>query len=150
MNIAKLAVLLGAIVLAAGGIGAALAESRNSGDDGVEPIDIEARKNELDDGVLLFADDDDDGDGDSTRGDDGTSDGANTRVPAPVRAGDGDNTRGDDGTSGGNNTRVAPAPAPTPPPAPAPAPAPPMSDGGTTGGGESVTDRGSISGGGDT
>jgi hypothetical protein len=36
------------------------------------------------------------GDGDATKGDDGTSGGNNT--------GDGDNTRGDDGTSGGNNT----------------------------------------------
>jgi hypothetical protein len=36
------------------------------------------------------------GDGDDTKGDDGTSGGNNT--------GDGDNTRGDDGTSGGDNT----------------------------------------------
>lgn len=76
MNIAKLAVLLGAIVLASGGIGAALAETRNSGAGGVEPIDIEARKNENDDGVLLFADDDNDDD-DSTNGIANTGDATN-------------------------------------------------------------------------
>ena len=42
-------------------------------------------------------DEDDTGDGDRTRGDDGTSGGANT--------GDGGRTRGDDGTAGGENTR---------------------------------------------
>ena len=40
--------------------------------------------------------DDDEGDGDATRGDDGTRGGNNT--------GDGDRTRGNDGTRGGNNT----------------------------------------------
>jgi hypothetical protein len=59
-----------------------------------------------DDDASLDAVDDDDadptgpsGDGDATKGDDGTSGGNNT--------GDGDNTRGDDGTSGGNNTASA-------------------------------------------
>jgi hypothetical protein len=48
------------------------------------------------------------GDGDDTRGDDGTSGGNNTAntvsAANTANTGDGDNTRGDDGTSGGNNT----------------------------------------------
>jgi hypothetical protein len=88
MNIAKLAVLSGAIVLASGGIGAALAESRSSSA-GVKPIEIEARKNDGDDdGVLMFAGDDDDDD--DTRGNDGTGGGDNTR----------DNTNGTSGATG--------------------------------------------------
>src|SRR5665809_36365 len=54
------------------------------------------RQDDDDDDVLTKDDDDDDGDGDNTRGNDGTSGGNNT--------GDGDNTWGNDGTSGGNNT----------------------------------------------
>jgi hypothetical protein len=83
MTIAKLAVLLAAVVLASGGIGAALAESRNSS--GGEPIDLQARKNDNDDGVTLLSDDDDD---DDTSGNGGTNvagDGDNTNTAASGR-----------------------------------------------------------------
>jgi hypothetical protein len=46
------------------------------------------------------------GDGDATRGDDGTG------GRPPTGGGDGDRTRGDDGTGGGDNSYIAPAPAP--------------------------------------
>ena len=57
--------------------------------------DVDARKNDADDDRAVAVEDDD-GDGDDTRGDDGTNGGNNT--------GDGDNTAGNDGTSGGDNT----------------------------------------------
>jgi len=110
MNFGKLAVLALALMLASGGIGAALADWRAS--DPGEPIDLvgeDARKDDIAESKALV--DDDEGDGDDTRGDDGTNGGDNTR---DVRAGDGDSTRGDDGTNGGDNTDVAPAPAPAP------------------------------------
>src|SRR5687767_7674106 len=95
MNMGKLAVLAVALAFASGGIGAALADWRNSDDAGaaVELVsDFDARKNDAADDVAV-AEDDDRGDGDDTRGDDGTNGGNNT--------GDGDNTRGNDGTNGG-------------------------------------------------
>jgi hypothetical protein len=95
MSFGKLAVIGIALVLAAGGVGAALADRGTS--DAGEVIDLtaqDARKDDVMESLGLV--DDDDGDGDNTRGDDGTSGGDNT--------GDGDNTRGDDGTSGGDNT----------------------------------------------
>jgi hypothetical protein len=95
MSFGKLAVIGIALVLAAGGVGAALADRGTS--DAGEVIDLtaqDARKDDVMESLGLV--DDDDGDGDNTRGDDGTSGGDNT--------GDGDNTRGDDGTNGGDNT----------------------------------------------
>jgi hypothetical protein len=66
-----------------------------------DAADDQAIRRDEDDGAPLVAVDDDDvlGDGDRTRGNDGTGGGNNT--------GDGDRTRGNDGTGGGNNTRVA-------------------------------------------
>jgi hypothetical protein len=94
---AKIAILAVAAALGFGGLGAALAEWRNS--DPGQPIelasDVDARKNEADD-ARAVAGEDDDGDGDDTAGDDGTNGGNNT--------GDGDNTAGNDGTNGGDNT----------------------------------------------
>lgn len=143
MGIGKLAVLMVAGAFAFGGIGAALADWARS--DPADAITLDdGRKDDA--AVELAADNDDDkkkkgkgGDGDNTRGNDGTSGGNNT--------GDGDNTRGNDGTSGGDNTdtrsrsgaNVAPPPAPVqaspPPPAPQPA---------------NTYSRDSVSGGGDT
>ena len=95
----RLAVLIVATALAFGGLGAALADWRAA--DPGDPIqlagDIEARKSDADDDAPV-ARPTADGDGDDTRGDDGTNGGDNT--------GDGDNTRGNDGTSGGDNTRA--------------------------------------------
>ncbi|HSL64358.1 MAG TPA: hypothetical protein VK874_06825 [Gaiellaceae bacterium] len=120
MSIGKLAVLVVAVGLAFGGIGAAIADWREA--DAGDPVqlaaDVDARKNDADDD-LAAAGEDDEGDGDDTAGDDGTGGGANT--------GDGDNTAGNDGTGGSANTRVAPS--------------------GDTGGGDS---GGGDSGGGDT
>ena len=95
MTIGRLAVLALAAVLALGGIGtafAALADDDGGDDDGVQAIEL--RKDDAT--AELVSDDDDEGDGDRTRGDDGTSGGNNT--------GDGDRTRGNDGTGGGDNT----------------------------------------------
>jgi hypothetical protein len=121
-----LAAMLGLVL-----VGAALAGLSGLGraDESADQVSsIELRKPDVDESPELVDDDDDgggpSGDGDRTRGNDGTSGGNNT--------GDGDRTRGNDGTSGGDNTVVA-APAPNPAPAPVAA-----------GGG------GSYSGGGDT
>ena len=91
MTLAGTALILGA------GIGLATAPG-----DAITPVsdvltedkDDAFRRFDGDDGLTGL--DDDEGDGDNTRGNDGTSGGNNT--------GDGDNTRGNDGTSGGNNT----------------------------------------------
>jgi hypothetical protein len=91
---AKMAVLTLAVIVALGGLGAGLIRTIDEGDaQAVEPLEL--RKD--DSGTELVAEtDDDEGDGDSTRGDDGTRGGDNT--------GDRDSTRGDDGTRGGDNT----------------------------------------------
>ena len=104
LGMGKLAVLLVALVIGAGGVGAALADWRDS-DTGtaIELAADEMRKNENDDEIAAAVSDDDEGDGDRTRGDDGTNGGNNT--------GDGDWTAGNDGTGGGDNS-YAPAPAP--------------------------------------
>jgi len=94
MTIGRLAVLALAAVLALGGIGTAFAALSSDGSDDAAAQPIELRKDDA--GAEIVADDDDQGDGDRTRGDDGTSGGDNT--------GDGDRTRGNDGTDGGNNT----------------------------------------------
>jgi hypothetical protein len=98
MNMGKLAVFVVALALASGGIGAALAEWRSSDAGAAIELagDFDARKSAADHDVGFVEDDDDKGDGDRTRGNDGTSGGNNT--------GDGDRTRGNDGTGGGNNT----------------------------------------------
>jgi len=81
-----------------GGLGVGYVRTfENSDAKAVEPIDL--RKDDT--SAELVAEEDDDGDGDATRGDDGTSGGNNT--------GDRDSTRGDDGTGGGDNSYVAPA-----------------------------------------
>ncbi len=96
MTTGRIAVLALAAVLAFGGLGTAFALSGD--DDSSAAADpIELRKDDAGDDVLVGEDDDGpDGDGDSTRGDDGTRGGDNT--------GDGDKTRGNDGTRGGDNT----------------------------------------------
>jgi hypothetical protein len=96
---AKLAVFMLAVVVALGGLGAGFIRAFETGKaDAVEPVEL--RKD--DSGAELAAEEDDDrGDGDSTRGDDGTRGGDNT--------GDGDATFGYDGTGGGDNTYAAPA-----------------------------------------
>lgn len=96
MGLGKLAVLVVALGIALGGIGAALADRVGSDDRSAVQLatDVDARKNDADDDIVVL--DDDEGDGDKTRGDDGTSGGNNT--------GDGDWTAGSDGTGGGDNT----------------------------------------------
>ena len=93
----RLAVIALAAVLAFGGLGTAFALDGDDDAPGAEPIEL--RKDDASVEVLTEEDDDGPepaGDGDATRGDDGTRGGDNT--------GDGDRTRGDDGTRGGNNT----------------------------------------------
>ncbi|MGH3093641.1 MAG: hypothetical protein ACRDOG_15125, partial [Gaiellaceae bacterium] len=72
LGMGKLAVLLVALVIGAGGVGVALADWRSS-DPGtsIELAADEMRKNESDDEIA--AADDDEGDGDRTRGNDGTN-----------------------------------------------------------------------------
>ena len=155
---ARLAVLTLAAIIAMGGLGIGVArtldDDATAGD--VEPVEL--RKDDSSPELVAQAGDDDDepsGDGDRTRGDDGTRGGDNTGDGDRTRGndgtrggdntGDGDGTRGNDGTDGGFNTdgtagadgtaggdnTFAPAPAPA---APAPAPAP--ADGGYYGGGD--------------
>ena len=99
MNLGKLAVIVLTVVVAGGGIAAALGGRASLPTaDAIELSDQAFRKDDAG-AALLVEDDGDDnarGDGDRTRGNDGTSGGNNT--------GDGDRTRGNDGTSGGNNT----------------------------------------------
>ena len=94
MTIGRLAVLALAAVLALGGLGTAFAALSDDGAGDPLAQEIELRKD--DPGAELVSEEDDEGDGDRTRGDDGTRGGNNT--------GDGDRTRGDDGTRGGDNT----------------------------------------------
>jgi len=90
---AKMAVLTLAAIVALGGLGVGFVRTFNdSAAQAVEPLEL--RKD--DSSTELVAEDDDEGDGDATRGDDGTRGGNNT--------GDGDATRGNDGTRGGDNT----------------------------------------------
>ena len=92
----RLAVLFLAGLLAFGGIGTAFALSDDDAPEAVSPVEL--RKDDASSDVLTEEDDDgpEPGDGDATRGDDGTRGGDNT--------GDGDRTRGNDGTRGGDNT----------------------------------------------
>jgi hypothetical protein len=96
MNLAKLAVLAIALVLAFGGLAAVLTDWGEANPGTAIQLVDDARKNEVDDEVGVVGDDDDDDDGDNTAGNDGTNGGNNT--------GDGDRTAGNDGTNGGNNT----------------------------------------------
>jgi hypothetical protein len=95
---ARLAVTLLATLLAFGGIGIAVTDVFGDDDEAAAMKTIELRKDDA--GGAELVDDEvptpQPGDGDDTRGDDGTSGGNNT--------GDGDRTRGDDGTRGGDNT----------------------------------------------
>jgi hypothetical protein len=91
---AKMAVLALAVVVALGGLGVGFVRTFDEGAaEAVEPLEL--RKDDRSP-ELVAEDDDDEGDGDSTRGDDGTRRGDNT--------GDRDSTRGNDGTRGGDNT----------------------------------------------
>jgi hypothetical protein len=98
MTTGRLAVLALAALLAFGGLGTAFALDGGDDDPGsAQPIEL--RKDDASAEVLTEEDDGDPeptGDGDRTRGDDGTGGGNNT--------GDGDRTRGNDGTRGGDNT----------------------------------------------
>ena len=98
MTTGRLAVLALAAVLAFGGLGTAFAlDGDDDGPGATQPIEL--RKDDASAEVLTEEDDGDpepSGDGDRTRGDDGTDGGNNT--------GDGDRTRGNDGTGGGDNT----------------------------------------------
>ena len=69
MTIGRLAVLALAAVLAIGGFGTAFAALSGGGDDDPSAQAIELRK---DDAAAELVSDDDEGDGDHTRGDDGT------------------------------------------------------------------------------
>lgn len=105
-------------VIAVAGVSAAFADDGDDSVGSLEPIEI--RKDDSAAGAELVDDEDDDpsGDGDRTRGDDGTGHGNNH---------DRDATGGDDGTTGGDNSEAA-APAAVPPPAPSPEPAPVYDD----------------------
>jgi len=94
-----MAVITLAVVVALGGLGVGYVRTFDEGSaQAVDSIDL--RKD--DSGAELVAEEDDDeGDGDKTRGNDGTGGGNNT--------GDGDWTGGNDGTGGGDNSYVAPA-----------------------------------------
>jgi hypothetical protein len=92
---AKLAVFTLAVIVALGGLGAGFIRAFETGNaDAVEPVEL--RKDDSGADLAAEEEDDDRGDGDSTRGDDGTRGGDNT--------GDRDSTRGNDGTRGGDNT----------------------------------------------
>jgi hypothetical protein len=109
IGLGRLAVALVAVLVAAGGIGAAIGKAV-SGPDSVRALDtIDLRKD--DPGDEPVDDDWEDPDGDGTRGADGTRGGIDTGGNGQT-VGDGDRTRGDDGSGGGDNTRAAPAPAP--------------------------------------
>ena len=97
---AKLAVFTLAVVVALGGLGAAFVRAFDSDEAGAVGS-VELRKDDADAALVAEQDDDDRGDGDATRGDDGTRGGDDT--------GDRDATAGNDGTGGGDNTYVAPA-----------------------------------------
>ena len=87
--------LVGAVAVVALFAGTMAAFAGGDDDDGRDNVAaLELRKAEDEAPAELV--DDDEGDGDKTRGDDGTGGGNNT--------GDGDNTRGNDGTRGGDNT----------------------------------------------
>ena len=97
MFIPKIALLALAAVVAFGGLTAVAANVFGDDDDGSVAVrDVELRKDDDVGEVELVADDEPEGDGDDTRGNDGTRRGDNT--------GDRDDTRGDDGTRGGDNT----------------------------------------------
>jgi hypothetical protein len=97
--------LCGLVVV--GGVSAALADDDGEQTEPLNPIDVR-KDDSAADAELVDDEPDDDptGDGDKTRGDDGTGWGHNH---------DRDATGGDDGTDGGDNSEyVAPAPAPAP------------------------------------
>jgi hypothetical protein len=115
---AKMAVLMLACIVALGGLGAGFIRTFDESDaSAVEPVEM--RKDEGTPELVAQEDDDDRGDGDSTRGDDGTRGGDNTGDRDSTRGndgtrggdntGDGDATYGNDGTAGGDNSFVAPA-----------------------------------------
>ena len=127
MSTIKIAIGVMAGSLALGSVVASLADSSDRTE--VRSIQFEdegARREDLD--TELVTEENERGDGDGTRGNDGTGGGNNT--------GDGDGTDGDDGTGGGDNTYVASAGG--------------ASYSGGGGGDASYSGGGSISGGGST
>ena len=114
---ARMAVITLAVVVALGGLGVGYVNTFDEGDaQAVDSIDL--RKDDSS-AELVAEEDDDEGDGDGTRGDDGTGAGNNTGDRDSTRGndgtrggnntGDGDATGGNDGTGGGDNSYVAPA-----------------------------------------
>ena len=93
---ARLAVTLLAGLLAFGGLGLAVTNVLGDDDESAAMKSIELRKDDSGGAELVDDEQPDPGDGDRTRGNDGTDGGNNT--------GDGDRTRGNDGTRGGDNT----------------------------------------------
>jgi len=93
---ARFAVILLAGLLAFGGLGLAVTNVFGGDDESAAMKSIELRKDDSGGPELVADEEPDPGDGDRTRGDDGTDGGNNT--------GDGDRTRGNDGTRGGDNT----------------------------------------------
>jgi hypothetical protein len=113
---ARMAVITLAVVVALGGLGVGYVRTFNESDaKAVDSIDLRKDDSSSD----LVAVDDEEGDGDSTRGDDGTRGGDNTGDRDSTRGNDGtrggdntgdrDSTRGNDGTGGGDNSFVTPA-----------------------------------------
>ncbi len=102
MNLGTAAVAALATVLGLGGVSAIVSDDAPTQEARSIQLEDEAAR-KTDDADVLVAQEDD-GDGDDTKGDDGTGGGDNT--------GDGDWTGGNDGTGGGDNSYVAPAPAP--------------------------------------
>jgi hypothetical protein len=115
---ARLSVIALCAVLALGGLGTAFVALGDDGDDDARQQPIELRKDDAN--AEIAQEEPDPGDGDDTRGDDGSAGGNNT--------GDGDATWGNDGSGGGDNSYVAPA-----------APAPAYGGGGDDSGGGSAT-----------
>ena len=109
---ARILIVTLAALIALGGLAAGVSAIVDDDEDPDSVSSIELRKDDAaeDEAVADDADDDPDpqparvGDGDDTRGDDGSAGGDNT--------GDGDSTRGNDGSGGGDNSAVAAAPAP--------------------------------------
>jgi hypothetical protein len=99
MSLGTAAVAGLAMILGLGGVSTfILSDDQSTETQALQMDDEGIKRQDDDDDDVLAQDDDDDGDGDNTRGNDGTSGGNNT--------GDGDNTRANDGTSGGDNTFV--------------------------------------------
>lgn len=96
MNLGRIAIGALAALVAVSGYAVASGRLDDTKEARASDDEITLRREELADEVQAVEDDDNTGDGDKTKGDDGTNGGNNT--------GDGDDTNGNDGTNGGNNT----------------------------------------------